>query len=245
MPVVRALALLLVAASGAAAQTSTDRTYAGALEPGDTTLTSGEFVDEYVVEARAGETVRAVVTSGDFDTYVIVQGASGAQAEDDDCTDGETTRSCVDWVADADGPVRVLVTSFGPGETGAYEVSTQTGTSLEPLVTNGDALGDGDLRLQTGEWYDPYRVTLERGERRRITVTSAAFDTYLVVTGPGDARIENDACADGRPDRSCVEVVADEPGDWRIVVTSARPGQGGPYTLGLIGLGADDPEGGR
>ncbi len=114
---VLALLLCTVAASASA------QTYTGRLEADDDTLNSGEFRDEYVVEVAAGQEVSAVVTSEAFDTYVILVSETGAQAEDDDCTDGETTRSCATLLADADGVVRVLVTSFAVGETGDYEVT--------------------------------------------------------------------------------------------------------------------------
>lgn len=128
-------AAVLFFSSSASAQTSF-----GLLSVGDSTLNSGEFMDEYTVEATVGDTVRAVVTSADFDTYVILVSPSDEQAENDDCTEGETTRSCAEWVADVDGPVRVLVTSFQPGEVGRYEVEvTVTG------ATNLSDRRDGDL----------------------------------------------------------------------------------------------------
>ena len=114
----RLLALLsIVAASGASAQS-----YEGRLEAGDGALNSGEFRDEYTVPVQAGQEVSAVVTSAEFDTYVILVADDGVQAEDDDCTAGETSRSCAALVAPADGEVRVLVTSYAVGETGAYRV---------------------------------------------------------------------------------------------------------------------------
>lgn len=232
----RLLPLLLVAA-GASAQT-----YSGALAPGDTTLGSGEYVDEYVVEAQRGETVRAVVTSEAFDTYVIVKTASGAQAEDDDCTDGETTRSCAELAADADGPVRVLVTSFRPGEAGAYRVALDVGRDLEPMVSaGGRALTDDDRRLQTGEFYDAYRVPMAAGQRRTVEVAASAFDAYLIVEGPGGVRAENDDCVAGDAGRSCVVVESDEAGDWEVIVTSARPGETGAYELTVSDAPADAP----
>ena len=230
----RLIPFLLVAA-GASAQT-----YSGALTPDDTTLTSGELVDEYVVQAQRGETVRAVVTSRAFDTYVILKTASGAQAEDDDCTDGETTRSCAELAADADGPVRVLVTSFRPGETGAYRVALDVGTDLGPMASDaGRALAEGDAQLQTGEFYDAYRVPMAAGERRLVEVATAAFDAYLIVTGPGGARVENDDCTAGDAGRSCAVVVADQAGDWEVIVTSARPGETGAYELTVSDAPAD------
>ena len=135
MPRLLPVAVLLLAAGGASAQTFT-----GQLQPGDETLTSGEYADEYAVRVARGDTVRAVVTSAEFDTYVIVKSETGEQAEDDDCTEGETTRSCATFVSDVDGEVRVLVTSFQPGETGLYLVTIEA--AAEPArVSETDAGG--------------------------------------------------------------------------------------------------------
>lgn len=137
MPMLRlaAVALVLSAAASASAQS-----YAGRLQPGDGTLASGEFADAFTVEVAEGDTVRAVVTSNEFDTYVIIKTETGAQAEDDDCTEGETTRSCAELVADVTGTVRVLVTSFQAGETGGYQVEVETvaaGTQVPDSETDG------------------------------------------------------------------------------------------------------------
>ena len=222
------LAVLL--ATSASAQT-----YFGHLADGDGRLNSGEFSDEYTVRAEAGEVVRAVVTSQAFDTYVILKTSAGQQAEDDDCTDGETSRSCAELVIEEAGEVRVLVTSFRPGETGAYDVAitaaSAPGAPARPVTVTALALADGDGRLQTGELYDEAVVRMARGERRRIAMRSDAFAPYLIVTGPGDARIESSDCADA--DGACLVLEADEPGEWRVVATSVRAGERGAYTMDL------------
>ena len=105
----------LFLAAGATAQT-----YTGSLDSGDETLESGEYRDAYTIDVTAGEEVSAVVTSSDFDSYVILVSPSGEQEDNDDCTEGDTSRSCATLVADVSGTVRVLVTSYAPGETGAY-----------------------------------------------------------------------------------------------------------------------------
>ncbi len=223
--------LFVLLAASASAQT-----YSGQLADGDGQLNSGEFSDEYVVVAEAGEVVRAVVTSQAFDTYVILKTDAGQQAEDDDCTDGETSRSCAELVIEEAGEVRVLVTSFRPGETGAYDVAitaaSAPGAPARPVTVTTLALADGDSQLQTGEFYDQAVVTLARGERRRIAMRSDALNSYLIATGPGDARVENDDCSDGSTD-ACLTLVADEPGEWRIVATSREVGERGLYTLDL------------
>lgn len=226
----RGFLLFLLAASASASAQS----YDGHLAAGDDQLPSGEFVDEFTVTPERGQTVRAVVTSDEFDTYVIVKTASDEQAEDDDCTDGETTRSCAELAVDEEGPVRILVTSFKPGETGAYRVTVMVGTPSSaggPLL----ALEPGDVMLPSGELADTYTLSLEAGERVDIGARSSAFNPYLIATGPGDARVENDDCTEGDRMRSCIVIGDDAAGEWHISVTSAQPGEMGPYTLNLGG----------
>ena len=130
-------AFALFLAAGASAQPA-----AGRLDAADDTLNSGEFRDEYTVAVRAGDEVSAVVTSEAFDTYVLLVSPTGAQVEDDDCTDGETTRSCVTFTADAEGALRVLVTSFAVGETGAYVVTVTVGGAVVALVPEAETRED-------------------------------------------------------------------------------------------------------
>ena len=120
------LAALLFAAPAALAQTAPAQTYAGALEAADDTLSTGEYADEFSVRAEAGETVTAVVEAEGFDPWVFLKDAAGRQEDNDDC-DGSRSRSCAAFAADADGIVRILVTSFAPRETGRYTVTITTG----------------------------------------------------------------------------------------------------------------------
>ncbi len=235
------LAALAAPLAGPAAQT-----HSGHLGPDDSVLGSGEFVDEYSVDVREGQTVRAEVASQAFDTYVIVKTETGEQAEDDDCTDGETTRSCAELAADVDGRVRVLVTSFQPGETGDYEVSVWVDGQESAARALGTALRAGDEAMASGELFDRFVVQLEAGETRRVVVSSEAFDPYLIATGTGEARLENDDCADEDTERACLELSADASGVWNVIVTSFRPGESGAYDLDLgVGTRARANSGGR
>ena len=233
----RSTTLFLLLAASVSAQT-----YSGELAEGDGQLNSGELVDEYTVVAARGEVVRAVVTSQAFDTYVILKTAAGQQEEDDDCTEGETSRSCAELAVGESGEVRVLVTSFQTGETGAYEVEISVALSpsafAQPLTAAPAALADGDDRLQSGEFYDAVVLLLSAGDRRRIEMRSQSFNPYLIATGPGDARVENDDCVDGDGTHACLVLVATEPGEWRILATSVRAGERGAYTLDLDADGA-------
>ncbi len=228
--------LILLAALVLTAASAQSQVYSGALEAGDAQLDSGEYLDEYAVTARAGQTVRAVVTSQAFDTYVIIKSASGDQAEDDDCTANETTRSCADFEVTEGGRVRVLVTSFAVGETGAYEVeiTLEDGASRAPASgAEPGRLGPGDDTLETGEYADSRTIALEAGQQLSASMTSSDFDTYLAVIGPDGEAQENDDCTEGDFSRSCLEVVADRGGDYIVMATSYEPGETGRYQLAL------------
>ena len=173
----------LFLAAGATAQT-----YTGSLDSGDETLESGEYRDAYTIDVTAGEEVSAVVTSSDFDSYVILVSPSGEQEDNDDCTEGDTSRSCATLVADVSGTVRVLVTSYAPGETGAYTLVLSTGGGPVSMPTTGDmsegTLGDGDETLASGEYVDRHDLQLAAGERVRVELLSADLDPYLIVKAP-------------------------------------------------------------
>lgn len=120
MPRFFALAVALLLTSGASAQT-----VEGVLSAVSDTLTSGEYKFVMEVEAVAGQTLEARLASEAFDTYVIIKSPSGEQEDNDDCTAGDLTRSCVSFVADADGTYRVIATSFRAGEAGPFVLGVQ------------------------------------------------------------------------------------------------------------------------
>ena len=98
---------------------------AGRLEQGDRQLASGEFSDRYRFTARRGQRVRAEVTAGKFDTYLMLRRPDGSQDDNDDTiVDGQTsTNSRIDTVLAEDGEYVLTVTSFRPGETGEYRLT--------------------------------------------------------------------------------------------------------------------------
>lgn len=265
-----ALAAVLLAAPAAVAQT-----YQGALAAGDDTLTTGEFKDSYEVQARRGQSVAATVTSSEFDTYVIVKSESDEQADNDDCTEGDTGTSCATFVADQDGTVRVIVTSYAPGETGAYSLQISVGAGggapsgapspaapgagwgsdrgdqsgaaageLQSGRPTRGSLGRDDGTLRSGEYVDTYTLDVRAGQRLVLDLASDDFDTYVMATAPSGDQQDNDDCEPGETRRSCLDVVAQESGEWRVAVTSYEPGEDGDYTVTAT-LGGAQQAGGQ
>lgn len=115
------LLLLLPAAASAQPLVVSD-----SLTAASDTLTSGEYKHVVEVPVEAGHRLVVAMTTPDFDPYVIVRSPTGAQAENDDCTPGDRTTSCLDWVADTTATVRVIATSYARGETGAFRLAVRT-----------------------------------------------------------------------------------------------------------------------
>ncbi|UJR79221.1 caspase family protein [Sandaracinus amylolyticus] len=103
----------------------------GALAAGDATLSSGEFADTHRMTFTAGQPVSIRVESSAFDTYLIVRSPSGRQQDNDDVSPG-VLNSGIDIPAAEAGEYQVIVTSYRPGETGAYVLTTSAGTTTTP-----------------------------------------------------------------------------------------------------------------
>lgn len=100
-------------------------TVTGRLEQGDGRLASGEFSDRYRFTARRGQRIRAELTAGKVDTYLMLRHPDGSQDDNDDSLlDGQpSTDSRIDTVLAEDGEYVLVVTSYEPGETGEYRLT--------------------------------------------------------------------------------------------------------------------------
>ncbi len=187
-----AAAFIAFAGSAAQAQTplgvGSSRT--GSLAEGDSTLSSGEFVDTFVFEGQAGQQVTVSMNSGAFDSYVMVRGPAGFSEDNDDRETGDRN-SQLTMRLPADGTYRIQATSFEPGESGAYRVSLVEGAGEAILAdgggnarvgTNSGQLRTGDSTLDAGEFIDRWTLTGTPGAR------------YVVQDGAGAPRR-------GEPDR--------------------------------------------
>lgn len=238
------LVLALAAPIGAARAQST--IHSGALQDGDATLESGEYVDDYTVEASPGEEVVAVVSSLDFDPYVIVLSPSGERTENDDFG-SSTDVSLVEVPVDEAGTWTVRVTTYDEGETGAYALTMgkrpddgegpgrifrwEAAERLPdgPRASLHGELEEGDAVRGDGSYYDGFGFEAIPGEAIVVTMKSADFDTYLTVVSPSGVETNDDDSGGGTDSR--VELTLDEPGEWMIIANSLSAGDVGEYDL--------------
>lgn len=108
----------------------------GRLEQGDGQLSSGEFTDRYRFTARRGQRIRAELSAGKFDTYLMLRRPDGSQDDNDDTmVEGEaSTDSRIDTVLAEDGEYVLVVTSYQPGEAGEYRLTLAQSPGLPRQV---------------------------------------------------------------------------------------------------------------
>lgn len=221
------------------------QTQEGTLEEGDATLSSGEWADRYTIQAEAGQHVVVRLNSTDFDTYLIVQPPEGEAINNDDFN-GSTTTSFVEATATTTGEWRVQVTSYEPGETGDYELTTSVSNSdsfyepseATPINASGGeesgSLEDDDLRRFTGEFADVYTFEGQPGRFYTVEVTThdRSLDPYLLLNRASGANLVNDDFG-GSTQRSRLQFLVTQPGPVDLIVSSFKEGMTGDYDISV------------
>lgn len=237
------------AAQEATAGAPSTQNHRGRLESGDSQLSSKEYYDRYSFQGNAGEVVLVDLFASDFDPFLILLSPSGNDTQNDDF-EGSANRSRIEKVLEESGEWGVVVTSYEAGETGAYEVSITTMRGAPGTIAGADArfesgtLASGDRELTSGEYYDAYALSGNAGEHVVIDLRSAEFDPYLILIAPSEEQFENDDY-EGDAQRSQLAMELPEDGEYRVVVTSYKPGEEGAYDLRIDRPGAAGAPGAR
>lgn len=122
-------------AGGNAESFAAGQTMNGELIAGDTTLTSGEFIDTYSFQGTAGQRVTIDMQSTALDPYLILLAPSGAQEDNDDISANDRNARIETTLAET-GQYRIGATTYQPGETGAYVVTLQQGSAPQISASN-------------------------------------------------------------------------------------------------------------
>lgn len=209
----------------------------GRLGKGDDTLSTGEFVDTLEIKGTKGEEWTLDLRSSDFDPYLGLKMPDGETLANDDF-EGARDRSLLRFELQESGDYEIQVTSYQAKENGSYVLTLHrnTGRSEDDEATESTTeqsftgvLGEGDETLESGEWYEVHSIEGRPGQQFRAEMTGE-FDTYLILTGPGELNVQNDDGPEGQS-HSVLEAVLPEQGTYTLVATSYEANQGGSYTL--------------
>ena len=223
-------AATVAVADNAATPVGVDRMERGALEAVDGTRAEDQYEDIYTVAGTAGQETVFDLRSPDFDTYLTITAPSGAEFTNDDY-EGDTRRSLLSLRLTETGQYRVSVSSFFSDESGTYSlaISRPMAAGAQERIDETGALAAGDATRSNGNFADTYEFDGAPGRRAVIDLTSNDFDTYLVMTSPSGAVIENDD-ADSLQ-HSQIDTEMSETGTYRVQVSSYAVGETGNYRL--------------
>lgn len=218
---------------------SPGRTVEGQIADGDGTAVDDAYrYDDYLVRARAGQRLEAVMRADDFDAYLEVfhQGDSEVLASDDDGL-GEGTHSRLRFTADRAGTYVLRARTLSGIEGGAYTLglsqrppagraprptAIRLGQSIQAALTPGDPESEG------GQAYDAYAFRAGEGDRFTIELNSDAFDPVVRV-----GQIRSGAFVELAMNDDTMETGLNS----RLIFTAATAGE---YVIRATPLGAGD-----
>lgn len=224
----------------------------GLLEPGDEIAGDGPYQDRWTFTARAGQRLRADLSSTDFDSYLILVAPDGSElATDDD--GGEGNNASIGIRAATSGRYTLLATSYNDNiRVGAYRltVAEETGEFADPGTAAAIATGETkEGRLETGDGRgrrgieDRWTFQGREGQLARIDVSATAFDAYATLLFNGMPVDSNDDGGDGNNAR--LMTVLQATGSYTVAVSQySESGSGGRYRI-VLSLAEPPPGAGR
>lgn len=206
-------------------------TAGGVIEPGavvEGRLTEGQPGAAYTFEGAAGDVVTITLTSGDFDPFLRLRDASGAELATDDDSGGSLNAQIAFFRLPASGVYTILVESYD-GRVGAYSLRLSPATirRIEYTQTVSD-------RLESEGQTAGYTFRGQGGDVVTIRLTSADFDSYLTLSraDTGENLISDDDSA-GQRNALIGPYTLPDTGDYLILVRSYDNTGRGAYTLQL------------
>ena len=212
----------------------------------------GSYYNAHRIDATAGERLTVTLASDVFDAFLMVMDPTGEViARDDDGAGGTNARAHLGL--SESGTYTLLVNTYEAGQTGAYTLTVErargttassagaspaTDAILPDLSASpGDAqIFDGEVTAASptldadGSFFESHAMQGTEGQAITATLTSSAFDAYLVLMDPdGNVLARDDDSAGGTDAR--VQATLPATGTYVFVVNTYGSGQTGRYTL--------------
>ncbi len=191
-------------------------TFSGTLTGNDPTRDNSAAYDSYETNVREGDDVTVTMTSGEFDTYLIVRSPGGQEWSNDDYS--STSVSQVSFRATEGGTYTVVASAYSSG-LGSYEVRV---ASVRAVVVSTVAgrLDYQDRQQIKGEFFDEVVVSAPARGTFYIELASLGFSGYLRVTSPSGVVTRSASQDYGSMPMVRLGPFQAERGDWRVEVTS-------------------------
>ena len=219
----------------------------GQIAEGDATAADDAYrYDDYLIRARAGQRMEAVMRADAFDAFleVFLQGESERLASDDDGL-GEGTHSRLRFTAEQAGTYVLRARTLSGIEGGTYSLALterpragraprpsgiRVGQTVQGQLTAADPESGG------GQAYDAFAFRASAGDRFLLDLTSDDFDPVVRVGRMRAGEFNELAMNDDTVEtglNSRLMFTAAEGGDYIVRVTPLGSGEEGSYTLSL------------
>ncbi|MDB4949138.1 MAG: peptidase caspase catalytic subunit p20 [Gemmatimonadetes bacterium] len=242
--------------AAAAKPISAGQTVRGTLSATDLKLADGSFYQVWSLPLRRGQSVGITLRSAAYDAYLMVAQQGGGYSRNDD-DDAGGTDARVTFTAPETGTYLLKANSVAAGATGAYTLAVDDGGGSDAAApapvaagpaaaarpfglgqTVSSSLSAADGRESDGTYYQAWRFTGQRGQIVTINLKSSAFDTYLLLEGPGRTFwASNDDGGGGTDSRIAITLPQD--GEYTVKANALRVGGAGAYTLAITSRGID------
>ncbi len=186
---------------------------AAALTTSSPVLDNGEHFLLYERSLTAGVPVYVELTSGSFDPYLVVLDPNGELVLEVDDSPGMDLNVAERFTPTTTGTYVLGVTSYGPGETGAFELLVREGGAASDGVAPGAtfsaaAVGDGS----------GFVGSLALGQLTRTQLAGSAdatpWHTYRIDVAPGTPRLVVDLATDPGIDLDLFVRYGEEVTNW-------------------------------
>jgi hypothetical protein len=211
-------------------------TITGALSQTDCDL-GGWYADIYSVSLPTAIAVTFHMTSTVIDSWLELYDAAGNILAINDDDDSQQTVNSALRVFAPSGNYFLVASSWGPGETGPYQISSTSlpgnenclESWLVPGVVVNGAIAASDCN-HGGYLADDYWIVLRPGQTLTVRLESSAFDAYLELFDSGGTLVaEDDDSAGGT--NALLTFTAGQLDAYRLSATTFDTGETGAYTL--------------
>src|SRR5258706_439444 len=109
---------------------------------------------------------------------------------------------------------------------------TETVVALDAVVFGSIALSDCGAPMRSGSQAKLYAVQANAGDTLLVRLTSAAFDSYLILpNSSGVALLDSSDVCGAQTGPACLSFIVADPGRYVIEATTKNPGETGAFTL--------------
>jgi subtilisin len=227
------------------------QTLNGSLSGTDCRFSDNSLFDKYSFTGTAGQQVSISLSSSSFDTLLFLLRPDGTLlASDDDGGGGTNSRipaTSGTITLPTTGTYIVYANSFAANVTGAYTLTltgqTPGGTCASTNISLGQTvngtLSNSDCQLSDGSFFDSYTFSGTAGQAISVSMSSATFDTYLLLLRPDSTLLAEDDDGGGsfnsRIPATSGTITLPSTGTYRILANSFSAGVTGAYSLTLSG----------